>query len=84
MDKFLTDNPTTKRLVLGLVTGAGVAFAQQHGVSEDVCMAILGLAGVMITGSNIKEAHIEGKKAAAGVVTVDDAVKVLAATEVQK
>lgn len=81
MDKILDDNPVAKRLFLGLLAGAAVAFNTHFnlGISENEALGILALAGAMITGSNIKEMHLEGKKIDAATPTLEAAMAVVAA-----
>lgn len=76
MDKLLNENPTTKRLLVGLGAMVAAALSNKLGISENLALAVVGLAGVMITGSNWKEAKVAGAAAAAKVETPAQAVAV--------
>lgn len=78
MDKFLAENPSTKRLAVGLGAMAAAALSTKLGISETLAGEILALAGVMITGSNWREAKVAGAtKAAEAIKTDADAAKEL-------
>ena len=76
MDKIIAENPTTKRLLLGVGAMAVAAVSNKLGISENLALAILGLAGVMISGSNWKTVKEAGAAAAAEIKTAKDAVAV--------
>lgn len=76
MDKLLNENPATKRLVVGLGAMVTAALSTKLGISENLALSILGLAGVMITGSNWKEAKVAGAAAAAKIENPAQAVAV--------
>lgn len=80
MDKFLAENPTTKRLALTLF-GAALPFVnawiQKTPVPPEQIMASIALIGTAITMSNWKEAKVAGADAAAKVESNADVVAVL-------
>lgn len=80
MDKFLAENPTTKRLALTLF-GAALPFInawiQKTPVPPEQIMAAIGLLAAAVTTSNWKEAKVAGADAAAKVETNAEVVAVL-------
>lgn len=84
MTQFIQDlwnNDSLRRYVMGLIAVAVAALNTKLGlnINTEVVLGILAFAATHITVSNWKSAKIAGIDAAAKVVTVDDAVKVLAA-----
>lgn len=77
MDKFIAENPATKRLLVGLAAMGVAGASAKLGISESVVLGVLGLAAAMITGSNWKEAKLAGVEAAATIVTATDAAAAL-------
>ncbi len=76
MEQFLADNGSTKRLGVGLAAMLAAALSNKLGISQELALGILGLAGVMITGSNWKAATAAGAVKAEAVKAPSDAVKV--------
>ena len=77
MDKILNENPATKRLVVGIGAMVVAGASTKLGISENLAMAILGLAAAMITSSNWKEAKVAGIDAAAKVADTKAAVDII-------
>jgi len=71
---------TARRALVAVSTALTVILNKKLGLgleSQDT-FELIALAIAYITGSNIKEAHVAGKEAAAKVVTIGDAKAVLA------
>lgn len=75
LESLLSENPTLKRLAVGVMTGAVVALNKKLGLDLETSdiLALVGLAVSMITGSNWKEAKLAGAEAAKAIATTADA-----------
>lgn len=80
MDKWIAENPSTKRWVTGLGAMLAAGMSTKLGISNEVALGILGLAATMITGSNWREAKEIGAEAASKVSSTTDAVAVFKQT----
>lgn len=80
MEKWLNENDSMKRLLLGGLTTVLLSFNNKLGLglTDAAVASIAALVGSMILGSNIHAAaKAKGEAAAASVKTVEDAAKVL-------
>lgn len=66
---------TSRRALVAIGTALTVILNKKLnlGLEPQDTLELIGLAIAYITGSNLKEAHIAGKEAAAKVVTIGDA-----------
>lgn len=79
LESLVSENPTLKRLILTLGTGAVIALNKKFGLELDTTdiVALVTLVLGAITGSNWKEAKLAGAEAAKSVATSTDAAKEL-------